>query len=161
MLRNIFKKKRQQYPNSVSIYASEKHQQIIFAPISKNFAGISYEQEKCFSYDFPIADLLLGEYMLKYFKLFEIKDKHLRALKLTDWPAYKHSKVKTVRAFEADYVRVSVTGLDETNNTLEIEGLPYKDSDLTVRSVIWARTEPINIGDRINKVIQVCLTGKF
>lgn len=146
---------------SLSIYVSNKHGQIIFAPVSKNLAGIRYEQDECFSADFPITDLLLGEYSLKYFGLFNIKDKNLREHKLTDWPAFRHSKIKTVRSFEADYVSISVTGLDENNHTLRIEGLPYKDSELSVTSIISAHTEPINIGDRINKVIEVCLSGKF
>ncbi|RYE28228.1 MAG: hypothetical protein EOP48_33720 [Sphingobacteriales bacterium] len=127
----------------------------------KNHAGIWYEQEECLSCDFPISDLVLGEYALKHFHLFNIIDKNLREHKSTDWPAFRHSKMKTVRGFEADYIRVSVTGLDENNHTLRIEGLPYKDSDLSVTSMISAHTEPINIGDRINKVIEVCLTGKF
>ena len=155
------KTKTQNHIKSLSIYASSKHGQIIFAPMSKNFAGIRYEQEECFSCDFTISDLLLGECALKYFYLFNIKDKNLREHKSTDWPAFKHSKVKALRSFEADYIRVSVTGLDENNHTLRIEGLPYKDSDLSVTSMISAHTEPINIGDRINKVIDVCLSGKF
>jgi hypothetical protein len=146
---------------SVTIYASDKHSQLIFAPVSRNFAGIMYEQDHCFSFDFPLSDLLMGEYTLKYFDLFNIKDKNLREHKSTDWPAFRHSMVKTVRSFEADYITVSVTGLDENNHTLKIEGLPYPDSDLCVTSVISAHTEPINIGDRIYKVIQVCLSGKF
>lgn len=155
------KAKTQNHIKSVSIYASSKHGQIIFAPMSQNLAGIRYEQEECFQQDFPISDLLLGETALKYFELFNLKDKNLRDHKSTDWPAFKHSKVKAVRNFEADYIRVSMTGLDENNHTLKIEGLPYKDSDLSVTSMISAHTEPINIGDRINKIIEVCLTGKF
>jgi hypothetical protein len=153
--------KTQSHIKSVNIYASSKHSQIIFAPISKNYAGIRYEQDECFSYDFPISDLLLGEYALKYFHLFNIKDKNLREHKPTHWPALRNSKVKTVRNYEADYIRVSVTGLDENNHTLRIEGLPYKDSDLSVTSMISAHTKPINVGDQINKVIEVCISGKF
>ncbi len=155
------KAKTKNHIKSVSIYVSAKHGQIIFAPISKNFAGIMYEQDECFSCDYPIPDLLLGEYTVKYLDLFNIKDKNLREHKSTDWPAFKHSKVKTVRGFETDYVGVSVTGLDENNHTFRIEGVPYKDSDLLVTSMISAHTERINIGDRINKVIEVCLTGKL
>lgn len=103
------KTKTQNHIKLLSIYASNKHGQIIFAPISKNLAGIRYEQDKCFSCDYPISDLLLGEYTLKYFDFFNIKDKNLRENRSTDWPAFKHSKVKTVRGFETDYVRVSVT----------------------------------------------------
>jgi hypothetical protein len=155
------KAKTQNHIKSVSIYASSKHGQIIFAPISKNFAGIRYEQDECFSCDFPVSDLLLGEYALMYFHLFNIKDKNLREHKSTDWPAFRYSKMKTVRSFEADYIWVGVTGFDENNHTLRLEGYPYKDSDLSVTSMVSAHTEPINIGDRISKVIEVCLTGKF
>jgi hypothetical protein len=158
----LFKKaKAQNFIKSVSIYASGKHEQIIFAPISKNFAGISYEQEECFLHAFPVSDQLLGENTLKYFNYFNIKDRNLREYKSTEWPAFKLSKVKTVRSFEADYIRVSITGVDENNHTLSIEGLPFKDSELSVTSLISAHTEPINIGDRLNKVIEACLTGKL
>jgi len=158
----LFKKtKTHNHIKSLSIYASSKHGQIIYAPISKNLAGIRYEQDECFLYEFPLSELLLGEYTLRYFDLFNTKDKNLREHKSTDWPAFRHSKVKTVRSFEADYIHIGVTGLDENNHTLKIEGLPYKDSELSVTSRISAHTEPINIGDRINKVIEVCLTGKF
>lgn len=158
----LFKKaKAPSLVKSLSIYVSTKHEQLIFAPVYRNFAGIQYEQEECFPFDYPIGDILLGESALKYFNLFNVKDKNLREHKPTDWPAFKHNKVKTVRSFEADYVSVSIMALDENNNTLRIEGLPYKDSDLSVTSLISAHTEPLNIGDRLNKVIEACLSGKL
>ncbi|KIC95940.1 hypothetical protein [Flavihumibacter solisilvae] len=158
----LFRKtKSKTHYKSLSIYVSAKHGHIIFAPVSINLAGIRYEQEACFSYELPLSDLPLGEYTLKYFGLFKTMDKDLRQHKLTDWPAFKHSKAKSVRSFEADYIRISVTGVDENNHSFRIEGSPFKDSELSVTSIISAHTEPINLGDRVNKVINVCLTGKF
>ena len=145
----------------LELYVSVKHAQTIFAPVSKNEAGIYYEQENCFSHEFPMSDLLLGECCLKYWNLFEVKEKNLRELKSTDWPAFKHGKSKAVRSFEFDYIKISVKGANESNLVLLIEGIPYSGSELSVTSSVSACTEPINIGDRINKVIEACITGKL
>ena len=145
----------------LTIYISEKHHQIIFAPTHKNFAGINYEQDECFAYDLPISESEIGENAIKYWNLFSIKDRNLRDGKISDWPAYKKSRVKSMRSFEYDYIRISFHGGNESNITLIIEGLPNKDSDLLVKSVISAHSEKIEVGDRILKVYKACLTGKL
>ena len=160
----LFKKLHRQKVAEVkrlNIYISDKFHQIIFAPTHNNFAGINYEQEECFAHDLPMSESEIGQSAINCWNLFSIKDKNLRDNKPSDWPAFKKSKAKTIRSFEFDYIRLSLRGESESNIILIIEGLPNKDSDLSVTSVISAYTEKINIGDRILKVYEACRTGKL
>jgi hypothetical protein len=160
----LFKKTQKQEIEEIkrlNIYISQKYHQIIFAPTHNNFAGINYEQDECFAYDFPMPESEIGETVINCWNLFSIKDKNLRDGKLSDWPAFKKSKAKTIRSFEFDYIRLSLRGANEANIILVIEGLPNKDSDLWITSTISPYTEKINIGDRIVKVFAACLTGKL
>ena len=156
-----FSKRLKQEVKRVTIYISENHHQIIFAPLHKNAAGIYYEQDASFAYDFPISESDLGDYATRYLNLFIIQDKNLRDLKISDWPAFKISKAKSIRNFESDYIRMSIYGANESNITLIVEGHPYKDSDLLVSSTISAYAERIEIGERIIRVYKACLTGSL
>jgi hypothetical protein len=160
----LFEKSQRQKVAEVkrlNVYISDKFHQIIFAPTHNNFAGINYEQDECFAYDLPMSESEIGETAINCWNLFSIKDKNLREGKHSDWPAFKKSKAKTIRSFEFDYIRLSLRGANEDNIILIIEGLPNKNSDLSITSAISPYAEKINIGDRILKVFTACLTGKL
>jgi hypothetical protein len=64
--------------------------------------------------------------------------KNLRDLKRSEWPAYQSSGRKSVKAFEADFIRLDVSGANEANVTYVIEGSPEQECELRVRAAASA-----------------------
>jgi hypothetical protein len=149
----FFKTNNLKIRKSVTVYISESKGQIIIAPKYVNKAGISYEQDICTLMQYPINDVLLGAETLRNFNLFCLKDKNLRDQKLTDWPAFKYSKLKTVKQFEAVFSRISIDGLNEANISISIEACFANDNDLIIKSITSANeANNENIGKQIMKV---------
>ncbi len=155
----IFKKKK--FAKHSSVYISDKYEQIIITPRQINKAGIIYEQENCKTISKSTNALELGTEVMISMNQFLFKDINLRNTKLTDWPSFKHSKSKSVRTFEQEYIHISINSCNETNLIVEIEGFPYKDSDLTIKSMISFYADKEEIGRRILKVYEACLTRKI
>lgn len=158
----FFKKKK--LAKRVSVYISEKYDQIIIAPRHINKAGIIYEQENCKTTTRAISAEELGTVVMESMNLFSLKERtapNLRDAKLTDWPAFKHSKSKSVKAFEQEYIRIYIDSCNEYNQVIEIDGSPYKDSELEIKSTISFYADKDKIGERILKVYQACLTGRI
>ncbi|MBO9702231.1 MAG: hypothetical protein J7604_18625 [Sporocytophaga sp.] len=145
----------------ITVYVSDKYQQIIIAPRNVNKAGIIYEQESCEVFDKGITDKALGEGVINNLNKFSFKEQSLQESKLTDWPAFKHGKSKSVKAFEQEYINISINGCNEHNMIIDIEGLPYRDSQLTIKSTISFYADKGEIGKRIMKVYEACISGKI
>jgi hypothetical protein len=143
------------------VYISDKYKHLIIAPMSQNDAGIIYEQDTCTALAYSEEATELGELTLDNFNRYSVKDVNLRDHKSTDWPAFKHSKSKSVRAFEQDYIRISVEGANEKNIILLFSGLPYKNCKLTVNASISYHADKEEIGQRILSVYDACLTGRI
>ena len=150
-----------QLAKHISIYISDKHKQLIIAPVHYNDAGILYEQENCFTSNYPIDLNSLGIEAIHNLNLFSKEDRNLRDSKASDWPAFKHSKLKTIKAFEEDYICISVYGVNTSNLILEIKGLPFKNSDIGVNSIISFYADKEEIGKRILSVYDACYSGKL
>ncbi len=132
-----------------SVYISDKHEQIIITPRHVNKAGIIYEQEKCITLSKSTSVIELGTEVIESMNQFSLKDINLRDKKTTDWPSFKHSKSKSVRAFEEEYINISIDSSNEYNLIIKIEGSPYKDSELTIKSTISFYADKDEIGKRI------------
>lgn len=155
----FFQKKK--LAKRVAVYISDKYEQIIIAPQYINKAGIIYEEEECRVTINSISTIELGTAIIECMNLFSLKENNLRDSKLTDWPAFKHSKSKSVKAFEQEYIRISISSCNEYNLLIDIEGLPYKKSELKITSTISFHADKDKIGERIMKVYEACLTGKI
>jgi hypothetical protein len=154
----LFKKKK--LAKHTSVYISDKYGQIIIAPRHINKSGVLYEQEICRTVGKSISTFELGTEVIESMNLFTLKDINLLSVKLTDWPSFKHGKSKSVKAFEQEYIHISVDSCNEYNLIVEIEGFPYKDSELTIKSTISFYADKEEIGKRIMKVYEACFTRK-
>lgn len=161
MLHKLFKPVKQKYIKLLGIYISDKNQQIIFAPYHQNDAGVYYEQEQCFCYDWPLTEQELGKHTITYWNQFSPQDKNLRDQKGTDWPAFKWSKTKTIRSFKTDYIKIAVSGANPSNITLNIQGAPYEESELFAASSISVYTDEAELGQRVLQIFQACITSKL
>ena len=98
------KKQQNQFRKHTSVYVSDKYKHLIVTRKHINADGIMYEQEQCFTADYPMDFSALGEEVVKSLNLFAVKESDLTQAKLSDWPAYKHSKCKSIPAFNTDYI---------------------------------------------------------
>jgi len=78
-----------------------------------------------------------------------------RGAKLTDWPAFKASGARSVKRFEADFIRVHVAGANEANIIYQLEGLPEKDAELRILASSNPRP-PDRLGERCLAVWRAC-----
>lgn len=153
--------KRKKLTKHCSVYISDRHEQIIITPQHVNKAGIIYEQQNCLTKSKSISFQELGTEVIESMNLFSLKDFNLRDKKQTDWPSFKQSKSKSVRAFEQEYIHISVDSCNEYNLIIDIEGSLFKKSELTIKSTISFYADKEEIGKRIMKVYETCLTGKI
>ena len=78
-----------------------------------------------------------------------------RDKKLTDWPAFKSSGHRSVRQFEAHFIRLHISGANESNLLYQIEGWPERDAELRiVASASSALVE--QLGERCLMVWRAC-----
>jgi hypothetical protein len=155
----LFKKKK--LAKHCSVYISEKYEQIIIAPQHVNKAGIFYEQENCRTIPKSSSVGELGIEVIESMNKFSLIDVNLQDTKLTDWPSFKHSKSKSVQAFKQEYIHISVDSCNEYNLIIDIEGFPYNDSELKIKSTISFFADKEEIGKKIMKVYEACATGKI
>lgn len=162
----------------VNIYISSEHKQVIIAPLYQTEEGVVYEQDNCRSLPYPVTAEMLGSEVMAAFNQFYLDHKHpgnisgLEVLdgyrgfyvgetKQTGWAAHKMSKLKTVAAFEDSYMYISVSGANEANRTLIIEGSPSNSNDLWVKTSISTFAQREQIGEKVLKVYYACLNRKI
>ena len=146
---SLFKKSQRKetkaHRKMICLYFSTSHDQVIIAPFYKNYAGIYYEQDVCTTYSLSTDNETLGNEIISAFYKFEIKDKDLARHKKSDWPAYKHSKTKTMKSFEECYVRMELSGANEANIILEYF-CEVKNMSFQLHSAISLNAEKSEIG---------------
>ncbi|PXV59456.1 hypothetical protein CLV62_13528 [Dysgonomonas alginatilytica] len=160
--------RRYKLTKSVHIYISGQKEQLIIAPQYVDKSGLIIEQEECFVYEYPVNSTKLGEELFRCINLFYYKDENIRIEKDSDWPAFKHSKCKTMKAFMNEYILISVSSTNDGNIILKMEGHPYKDSLLTINSTIscylggtLSKKRADELGNRIFLVYEACLSKQF
>ena len=146
---------------SVTVYISEKHSEIIIAPISKEPKGsYNYEQENCEVIDLNSTTEVIGEAIKRNFNKFDIKEKKGGMGKKSDWPALKASREKSGRGFEEKYRRISIRGITDRNSTLKIETVMNLPIGIELTSTISAHCEASELGNRILKIYRSEITER-
>ena len=146
---------------SVTVYISEKHSEIIVAPISKEpNDSYHYEQNDCEVIDLKSSLEIIGEAIKRNFNKFSVKEKKEGIGKLSNWPALKISKEKSARRFEEKYSRFHIKGITDGNNTLRIESVKNLPIQIELTSTISAHCESIDLGNRILKMFRSEITER-
>jgi hypothetical protein len=79
---------------------------------------------------------------------------NLRERTVADWPAFRASGVRSKRAFEADFIVLSVHGANESNVTYVLEGYPEPHAKLWIGAAVPANSS--ELGDRCLDVWRAC-----
>jgi hypothetical protein len=89
-------------------YIPLHEQPIIFAAVAVNDAGIRYEagSTAVVPLSAPVAEI--GSAATKVLTQYTRKDRNLRDIKKTDWPAYRASGLKALKHFEKEFSFVAI-----------------------------------------------------
>ncbi len=137
----------------LTIYISEKHSEIIFAPLSKEIkAGYTFEQESCEVIDFKSTTEIIGETFKRNFHKFNLAQNKTVSGKIADWPALKASKEKTKVGFEKNYVRFTITGVTDYNSSFEFKSSLNYPIKIELTTTISAHCENSELGQRLLKI---------
>jgi hypothetical protein len=91
---------------------SERRAKIIISPVDCIEKGFHTEQEPNAVLPYDCSRETIGQAVWESLLLFRhTPNVNLRPRNRTDWPAFRASGAKSVRAFEDEYVRVSVVAL--------------------------------------------------
>ncbi|MEN8831690.1 MAG: hypothetical protein ABF285_16045 [Pacificibacter sp.] len=98
------------------------------------------------------TDIELGEVVKERFMASEIRPytEDIRIRKKTQWPSYKQTNCRSVAAFERDFIRISVSGLNSSNIIVRLESQPVQFG-----LAITTLCNPLNaaaLGGELNKI---------
>jgi hypothetical protein len=92
--------------------------------------------------------------------LFRRKDRNLYDYKLTDWPAFKTSRLRSVKQFEAAYLRIHITAVNEAALAYEATAFPPGESEISLRIAYSKGTSNREVGALLLRLIGSCLQWK-
>lgn len=155
----FFKNENNGIIKSVSVYFSEKHSQIIIAPIfADSIGGYNYEQNECEVIEMSSSNEFIGEAIKRNFDKFSIKENKKDKQKKSDWPSFKASNEKTIIGFEKNYKRFSISGANDYNLILIIESNFNDLSQIELISSISYHCDNSELGKRMKVIFnsEVC-----
>jgi hypothetical protein len=99
------------------VYLSHSGRGFVVAATAVDDAGIRYEPDYANLLPFSSSLASVGQEVISVLDRFCHKDRNLRNLKKSDWPAFRASGLQSVRAFEQDYSFIAVER-DESRLTI-------------------------------------------
>lgn len=131
-----------------SVFISREEEIAVIVTLHFNGkGGFLYEDNEPTILLAPLQPSILGQTLLATLKSTTIKELFLPGRrKLTDWPAFKASKVSSVRQFEQSFISILISGANDVNLIYVIDGEPYKDAELHVTSSVSSGASPEKIG---------------
>jgi hypothetical protein len=154
-LKNLFKKSEteKKIKKNLHVYISEKHSEIIFAPMFREIkVPLYFEQETCDVIDFHSTTETIGECLKRNFNKFDLNERKNIHNKKTDWPAFKASKEKTIIGFKKNYSQFTITGANEHNIALIIESVFNFPSQIELTTTISYHCDSSELGKRLLKI---------
>ena len=88
------------------------------------------------------------------------KDRNLYGSKLTDWPAFKASRLRSVKQFEASYLRLHVVAVNEAAIIFEASAFPPKESEIAFRVTFTKGNSNEEVGALLLRLITSCIQWK-
>jgi hypothetical protein len=141
--------------HSACVYIARSGDTAVVVTMNVNEDGIWYEDEQARVLDGPLTGEELGAAVAGAMRSTARKSRNLRTAKMTDWPAYRASGAKSVRAFEEQFIYVAVEGANDANLVAVVTGSPEKGAELQVTSSV-STAFPANMGERILRVYEAC-----
>ena len=88
---------------------------------------------------------------------FSPQERNLRGYKRTEWPSYRASKSRSLRAFEAAYICISIQALNEAELFYDAEAYPRGEEDIALHVTLNRYGSNEEIDRKILKLFDACV----
>ena len=119
-------------------------------------SSADYEQENPFVVDsgeweevVPTLRTALG--------MFTFREANLRDTRRTDWPAYRASKLRSVRQFQDLYIHIGVRAVNEAELFYRATCQPRGEHDISLNVTLNRYESDEEIARQLQKLFEVCL----
>jgi hypothetical protein len=160
-LLNFLKKDRKEFSKMVVLYLSSELNKILVVPQYVDESWIRFEQEEIQTLDFDCSNELLGESIRRNFDKFAQKNMENKKRTSKDWPAYRASKLKSMKDFENKYYRISINGANEANIIMVFEADMKLKNEINLTSSISAFAENERLGILTKELNKIQISKKF
>ena len=140
------------------IYLGATIKEAIVVALHHNNVGISFEQ------DDPevVADWCQGPGLAvalrSALERLSPQERDLRGYKTTEWPSYRASKSRSVRAFEAAYnICISIQALNEAEFFYDAHANPHGEEDITLHVTLNRHGSDEEIERKLLKLFKACV----
>ena len=89
--------------------------------------------------------------------LFTFREANLRDRRRTDWPAYRASKLRSVRQFQDLYLRIGVYAVNEAELFYNATCQPHGEDDISLQVTLNRYGDDDEIARQLSKLFQVCM----
>jgi hypothetical protein len=143
---------------SVHIYVAEGKPAFI-AALHFNSAGILYEQD-----DSLVAEDASWEAVVPILRdalqKFSFRDADLREGRLTDWPSYQASGLRSVRQFQNAYLCIQIIAFNEAELFYDASSRPPEEADITLHVTLNPYGTDEEIARLLGRLHQACMRWK-
>lgn len=157
----FFHRRKEGFRKHAVVYIARSGSKVLVAAMHYNGAdGVLIEGDDVRSISGVEDVVSLSETVLSAIDRSSVRpERNLGDRTLRDWPTFRESGVRSVRRFHAEYVRIQVSGENEANVSLRIEGDPEPNADLTVCCTV-APFSP-RVGEACLEVWKACRDRRF
>jgi hypothetical protein len=157
-LENFFPSMQKKITHHANVHISRVDEVAIIVTLHFNGnGGFLYQDRNPVVLSPPFLPSQLGEATLTALRRTSITPLSInQSLKLTDWPAFKASKLRAVYKFEQAFIHILISGANDSNLVYMIEGEPFKDAELHVISSLSSSAGSEKLGARILSVYRAC-----
>jgi hypothetical protein len=128
----------------------------IIAPLHFNSAGIRYEQS-----DPLLAEDAKWEAIVPILRAslerFSFREANLSDVRLTDWPSYQASGVRSVREFQNTYLCIQVIAVNEAELFYDASTQPRDETDITLHVTLNPYGSDKELARLLGRLSQACL----
>jgi hypothetical protein len=140
-------------PRNAHIYAATGRPTIV-APIYFH-SSADYEQDNPIIVDSGEWEEVVSQ-LRTALGMFTFREANLRGQLLTNWPAYRASKLGSVRQFQDVYLRIAVYAVNEAELFYHATCQPHGENDITLQVTLNRYGEDEEIARQLSKLFQVC-----
>jgi hypothetical protein len=140
---------------SAHIYAAEG-KPVIVAPLHFNSAGIRYEQDDPIVVENGSWEAVVP-HLRDSLRRFSFRESNVHGQKLTDWPSFRASGMRSVREFQNCYLCIQIMAVNDAELFYDAGSQPHGESDITLQVTLNPYGHDEEIGRLLGKLFQSCL----
>lgn len=140
---------------SARVFIARSGERAVVVTMHVNEYGILFEDDSARILEAPLSPDAIGTAVRAAMMGTARRSRDLRQARMSDWPAFRASGLRTVKSFEAEFIAIDVDAANDANLVAVITGSPEKDAELEVTSSVSTAC-PEKIGEYVLRVYEAC-----